>query len=207
MTLPGSGTITLQDIATELGVSLPLDLNASNVRTLAGVASGNITMPNDFWGKSNADLIPAAMSWADITSSDDGSGAGLSTYVENTNQTLSSINTAITLQISVPSFEVNCSGATPNISASLDIIKNGTVAATLNKSRFGTGTTTSSASTTISVSSGDTLRFAIYSTVAGGVGGSSGGGNGTVSVINQSSSNTVLDTFVFVTSCANDGIE
>lgn len=53
MTLPSSGTITLAQIATELGVSLPLDLNAANVRALAGKPSGNVVMPNDFWGKSS----------------------------------------------------------------------------------------------------------------------------------------------------------
>jgi hypothetical protein len=56
VTLPSSGTITLQDIATELGVGLPIDLNAANVRALAGVPSGSITMPDHFWGKSSASL-------------------------------------------------------------------------------------------------------------------------------------------------------
>lgn len=53
MTLPASGSISIADIATELGVSLPIGLTDSNVRALAGVPSGNIVLPNDFWGKSN----------------------------------------------------------------------------------------------------------------------------------------------------------
>lgn len=55
MALPASGSISLAQVATELGVSLPLDLNAANVRALAGKPSGNITLPNDLWGKSSYD--------------------------------------------------------------------------------------------------------------------------------------------------------
>jgi hypothetical protein len=201
MTLPASGSISIQDIATELGVSLPLDINATNVRTLAGVASGNIVMPTDFYGKTAADPIPNAMDWANITSVDDGTDTGNSTYVENTNQTLAGINVAITLQISIPSFEVNCSGSGgPSSTSYVDIIKNGTVVGTLSRTKFGAGTTTAAVSTTLSVSSGDTLRFATYCIVGTTSLTASGGGGGTVSVINQSSSNTVLDTFTFATS-------
>ena len=64
MTLPASGSITIAAIAAELEVSLPLDINASNVRSLAGVASGNITMPTDFYGKSSltASIVEASFS-------------------------------------------------------------------------------------------------------------------------------------------------
>lgn len=57
MTLPASGSISIADIATELGVSLPIGLTDSNVRALAGVPSGNIVLPNDFWGKSNLSIL------------------------------------------------------------------------------------------------------------------------------------------------------
>jgi hypothetical protein len=61
MALNPSGAISLagpstgQSIAIELGVSATatISLNDTNVRTLAGVASGVIVMPTDFWGKSN----------------------------------------------------------------------------------------------------------------------------------------------------------
>lgn len=53
MALPSSGSISIDDIKTELGITGALDLTDSRVRTLAGVASGSITLPNDFWGKSN----------------------------------------------------------------------------------------------------------------------------------------------------------
>lgn len=62
MTLNASGPISLagsvtgESIAVELGVSSTgtISLNDSNVRTLAGVASGVIVMPTDFWGKSSS---------------------------------------------------------------------------------------------------------------------------------------------------------
>jgi hypothetical protein len=61
MALNPSGAISLagpstgESIAIELGVSATatISLNDTNVRTLAGVASGVIIMPTDFWGKSN----------------------------------------------------------------------------------------------------------------------------------------------------------
>lgn len=62
MTLNASGPISLgggtagQSINLELGQSATaqVSLNDTNVRTLAGVASGAITMPTDFYGKSSA---------------------------------------------------------------------------------------------------------------------------------------------------------
>ena len=61
MTLNSSGPISLagsttgQSIAIELGVSATaqISLNDTNVRTLAGVPSGAIIMPTNFYGKSN----------------------------------------------------------------------------------------------------------------------------------------------------------
>lgn len=61
MPLNPSGAISLggptvgQSIAVELGLSptASISLNQTNVRTLAGVPSGTIIMPTNFWGKSN----------------------------------------------------------------------------------------------------------------------------------------------------------
>lgn len=60
MTLNSSGPISLagttagQSIATEVGSggTTNISLNDTTVRTLAGVASGTISMPSNFWGKS-----------------------------------------------------------------------------------------------------------------------------------------------------------
>lgn len=65
MTLNASGPISLagstsgQSIAVELGQSATgqISLNDSAVRTLAGVASGAIIMPTNFYGKSNRAVI------------------------------------------------------------------------------------------------------------------------------------------------------
>jgi hypothetical protein len=61
MTLASSGEISLggsaanRSINLELGLSATaqISLNDANVRTLAGVASGAIVVPTDFYGKSN----------------------------------------------------------------------------------------------------------------------------------------------------------
>jgi len=65
MALNASGPISLagatagESIAVELGLSSTgqISLNDAAVRTLAGVASGAITMPTNFYGKSNAPLV------------------------------------------------------------------------------------------------------------------------------------------------------
>lgn len=56
MALPSSGQIRLaQDVNTELGLTstAQISLGGTNVRTLAGVASGQIRLGADLWGKSN----------------------------------------------------------------------------------------------------------------------------------------------------------
>ena len=60
MTLPASGPITMQMVATELGIGATgLNLNDSRVRALAGRPSGAISMA-DLRGKSN--YIPMSLS-------------------------------------------------------------------------------------------------------------------------------------------------
>jgi hypothetical protein len=213
MPLPASGAISLNDLQNEFGGSNPIAITeyyrvpnglVPDIPANSSVpTSGQISLSN-FYNTTAADLIPNAVDWSNIAASDDGSGDGFSIYAENTNQTISGINAPITLRISVPSFEVNYTGSSGSCTESLDIIKNGSVVATLSKTRNApTGSNTSDANTTISVASGDTLRFAAYA-ILSGVNNTSGGGGGTVSIINQSSSNTVLDTFIFTTSAIRD---
>ena len=52
MALPSSGSITIDQIKTELGITGELSLTDIRVRALAGRSSGDVTLPNDFWGKS-----------------------------------------------------------------------------------------------------------------------------------------------------------
>jgi len=52
MTLPSSGQLTLADIAAELGrPGSQISLNDADVRALAGIPSGQIIMPYNFYGK------------------------------------------------------------------------------------------------------------------------------------------------------------
>lgn len=58
MTLPTSGAISLSQVNTELGLAAntAINLNQANVRSLAGVASGAISMSN-LYGKSSLTLL------------------------------------------------------------------------------------------------------------------------------------------------------
>ena len=51
MALPSSGSISIDDIKTELGITGELSLTDQRVRDLVGIQSGPITMPTDFYGK------------------------------------------------------------------------------------------------------------------------------------------------------------
>ena len=52
MALPTSGSISMDDIKAELGITGELSLTDQRVRDLVGIQSGSITMPNDFYGMS-----------------------------------------------------------------------------------------------------------------------------------------------------------
>ena len=100
MTLNSSGTISIggsttgQSINLELGRSATAtsSLNESTLRTLAGVASGAISLSN-FYGKTYADYTPNAVNWADIIA------FGLATGT-NPNVTISGINQTVTIKVS-----------------------------------------------------------------------------------------------------------
>lgn len=57
MALPSSGSISIDDIKAELGITGELSLNDSRVMALAGLSSGSITLPNDLWGKSSGHSV------------------------------------------------------------------------------------------------------------------------------------------------------
>ena len=59
MTLPTSGTITTDDIRRELGKpdDYVVEIPSADTRKLANKPTGNLTLPDDFYGKSNATLM------------------------------------------------------------------------------------------------------------------------------------------------------
>lgn len=90
MALNNSGKISLggstsgESINLELGqlASATISLNDTNVRTLAGVASGQISMPSDFWGKSTASH------WISVITGLTSGTAGVPFDLDKTNQRL-----------------------------------------------------------------------------------------------------------------------
>lgn len=87
MTLAASGTITMAQIATEMGVSLPIGLTDSNVRQLCGVASGSVVLPTDFYDKSWAPVCNLSVGNMSGESSTDGVLAGTVTDSDTINVT------------------------------------------------------------------------------------------------------------------------
>lgn len=71
MPLPTSGSITIAQIASEMGASLPLDITSTTVRNFVGKPTGNVVIPNDFYGKG------AVNAYIVITASNEPVGGGL----------------------------------------------------------------------------------------------------------------------------------
>ena len=84
MTLASSGAISLggstatRSINLELGQSATaqVSMNDTNVRSLAGVASGAIVMPTNFYGKSAVTIVLSNQSIADFTGGGSNASAG-----------------------------------------------------------------------------------------------------------------------------------
>jgi hypothetical protein len=84
MTLNASGPISLGGSTTGQSINLELSqsataqvsLNDTNVRSLAGVASGAIVMPTNFYGKSAVTIVLSNQSIADFTGGGSNASAG-----------------------------------------------------------------------------------------------------------------------------------
>lgn len=203
MTLPSSGQITIAMIATELGVSLPLDLNASNVRTLAGKPTGNVVMPTDFYGKSSTDYVPNSFDVLNIIAS----GAFGSNYGEGSSNTVtvSGISGPINILFEFNDIYLNVGGMGQNGSAQIQVVKNTSTSAVL-KTYSGTGNKANS-SNTVSFASGDTFKITANYSVSGGTLGSNNGDfSATVNMKNASSGNTLLDSMTISVSVNEGGI-
>jgi hypothetical protein len=59
MALPTSGSISTDQIRDELDLAAGMDIliPSAAIRTLTGISSGNIRLPDDFWGKSNVATV------------------------------------------------------------------------------------------------------------------------------------------------------
>lgn len=173
MTLPASGPISFNNINVELGVSgtTQASLGQASYRTLAGVASGAISMSN-FYGKSNsfAFTISTNQTNANLRSLAIAAGWGGSSNV------VATINAGVIISSNsngTPALTIN--GSFPG---GVSLVNNGTIvgmggngAGGGNRSSFGanagSGGTALSVSTATSVTNNGTL--------AGGGGGGAGG--------------------------------
>ena len=90
MTLPASFPLSMSQVATELGVALPLSLDAANVRSLAGVATGPISFSN-LLGKSSASASTTYSASPNYTSAAVGTRtASIRFYADGTSGVISS---------------------------------------------------------------------------------------------------------------------
>lgn len=181
MTLP-VGTISMSQVNVELGLSATatISLNQSNVRTLAGVPSGTISMDN-LRGKTNEFAL---------TISTDQVDANLRTLAINAgwNGTIpvrATINAGVFISGSVPGNStpaLTINGSFPN---GVSLINNGTIAGDGGNGGAGGAAAQSTSGTTVG-SAGSTGGLALTvsvpvsitnnGTIAGGGGGGGGGG-------------------------------
>lgn len=171
MTLPASGTIQISQISTELSRSSTANtsLGESAARSLAGVASGIISL-SSFYGKSAGGGGGGGSSGVTPSPTPDWtniSGSADGVRRNGNTVTISGITSAITLQVSFSWLNGD---------------------ATLYYSKNGGAATAIAVGGTVSMSAGNTLQFSASSPDLSP-------DSTTVSVINQSDSGVVLDTF------------
>lgn len=212
MPLPSTGPLSLEDIRLEFGGSAPVSLSqyyrggplVPDIAQNVGIpTSGTISVGN-FYGAAFADLVPNSVDWANINMNPVGSTwfpvSGFAEYFTNSNQTISSISQNITLgiDISSASFTLEQGQINADLQISLERSLNG------NRSVLGTllqgpsGTPASGRIGTISAANNDALHFGLNlsaSTFTPQEGYLRFSYSATVSIVNTSSSNTVLDTF------------
>jgi hypothetical protein len=200
MAITGSGPIKFSNLQTEFGGSNPISLgeyyrNGSyTTSNNTGVATSGTINLGSFYSATAADYVPAAVSWTDF------SGAEFITgYVEqfSDTQTITGINTTISLRVDVPSCEVNAYGpGGPSFIGTFTVMVNGGDVNSFTHSRIGLGQTISAKSCDFTVTNGQTIQFRIEGQFSGSFDGG-GGFNGTATLKNLSTGGTSLDTFLF----------
>jgi hypothetical protein len=190
MAIPTPGFTSAQ-VATEAGISVPW--NSNNASVLALLADGALPYNSaDLAGRSGTDYIPAAVDWDDLLGDDYVTGT---ITVTNSNDTISSINPSISLRANVPSMSVNCTGSGASVTGILSVYVNNTFRTSCTLNKTSPGIVTAARSCDFTVNNGDTVYFEAELS-ASAFGSVSAGFDGTVSILNLSSGNTVLDTFL-----------
>lgn len=208
MALPSSGTITIDQIRTEFGGSTPVSISqyyrggglVPDVTVNNSVPiSGTISFSN-FWGASNVNYVPAAVNWANISSSTaDGSGNNTGS---NAAQTITGVIPSITISISTTNWLCATPGGSSGSktsSASMSVLKNGTTVGSTDISNGATGAEGGTGVGSVTVSglvSGDNISFIMEYTCSN-IGGPDafGSTSSTWTVKNVSDGDTILDTF------------
>jgi hypothetical protein len=175
MPLNSSGPISLagstagQSIALELNLSSTgqISLNDAAVRTLANVASGAITMPTDFYGKSTQFNYVISSNTANINLR----SAALSAGWNGTSKVVATINAGVVVfSTSTGSYAMTVNGSFPN---GVDLINNGTILGA-----GGAGGNVTSCSPNPGSSGGPALLVQSAVTINNGSGRIAGGGGG-----------------------------
>ena len=201
MPLPASGAISLNDLQTEFGGSNPIAITeyyrggsglVPDIPANSSVpTSGQISLSN-FYNATNADYVPAAF---DITTT---SATGETPVGANSNQiSITGINTSITLNFGTSNAAITHSGPGGSGFANVTVYVNGSAANNVTWSRSGAGSNTGiSRNMKVTVSNNANIVVGIVGTCgATGFGAAQSSADATFTVTNDSSSNTVLDSF------------
>lgn len=211
MAIISSGALTMTAIRTEFGGTNPTSLS-EYYRNGAYTTSNNTGVPttgaismSQFYSTTAADYVPNALAWSDISSTTDDQGG--SNYVETVTQTLAGINQTITLLVDTSNWGMTVAGDQPSGSGTLEAFVGGVSVAfmSLLNSATGASSSTASRSMTFTVSSGSVVKFGLSVNVSDGIGYATGQTGATFSVKNNSSGNTVLDTFMGTCGASTSG--
>lgn len=206
MTLPASGTISLNDLQTEFGGSNPIEISeyyrggglVPNITVNNAVpTSGQISLSN-FYGAQAADPNPAAFDINNINLS------GVNSVYGNSNQiTITGINVPITLTFKTTSgyADVNTDQVEPRIDSGIIVyVNNAQANITSTWGQSGPGSTSGQeVSCQVTVSNNDTIIVGFESIFSDKYFGDTSSSSATFAITNDSSGNALLDSF-FVSS-------
>lgn len=211
MALQASGTISLSQIQTEFGGSNPVSMSeyyrngSYTTSNNTGVPTSGTISVSQFYSTTAADYVPNALAWSDFSSiTDDESGGN---YVESITQTIGGINQTITLLVDTSNWACTVAGGGSSGSGTLEAFVNGVSVASMSLTHASTGANngTASRSMTFTVSSGSVVKFGLNASVSDVIGYATVSTNATFSVKNNSSGNTVLDTFAATCGASTSG--